>query len=338
MREAEDVTLSVMRMRHRELSRWILRTPSVSLSSALVDRVLDRAAVHLKLETFQHTGTFKARGALSVTRSIPAIDLQRGLTGASAGNHAIAVAWAARQLGVSAKVVMQASANPFRIARARGESADIVLKDGGPATFAEAKRLQDEEGRTFIHPFEGIDTTLGTAGVGLELIEDIPELEAVVVAVGGGGLISGVAAAVKHIHPRCMVYGVEPRGADAVSRGLRVGRQVTIDRVDTIADSLAPPMSLPFSLSVIARYVDDVVTVSDDDLCAALVILQEQASLAVEPAGAAALAGALGPLRERLTGKRIALIVCGSNIDPQNYAELHRRGCGLVRSAYRRES
>lgn len=197
MREVEDVTLSVMRMRHRELSRWILRTPSVTLSSTLLDRVLDRATVYLKLETFQHTGTFKARGALSVARSIPAIDLQRGLTGASAGNHAIAVAWAARQLGVSAKVVMQSSANPFRIARARGESAQIVLKAGGPATFAEAERLQDEEGRTFIHPFEGIGITLGTAGVGLELMEDVPELEAVVVAVGGGGLISGVAAAIK---------------------------------------------------------------------------------------------------------------------------------------------
>ena len=327
MDEAAGVSLPRIRDRHRELSSSIIRTPSVALSSPSMDQILDQASVYLKLEAFQHTGTFKARGALSVALSIPKNDLQRGLTGASAGNHAIAVAWAARQMHVSAKVVMQSAANPFRIARAKSELAEVILKDGGPATFAEAERLEREEGRTFIHPFEGAYTTLGTAGVGLELMEDVSDLEAVVVSVGGGGLISGVAAAIKQIDPRCKVYGVEPKGADAVSQGLIAKHGVTLSNLDTIADSLAPPMSLPFSLSIIARYVDEVVTVSDDEICASLVLMQEQAKLAIEPAAAAAMAGALGPLRQRLAGKRIALIVCGSNIDAASYAELHLRGC-----------
>ncbi|PYE29863.1 MULTISPECIES: threonine ammonia-lyase [unclassified Rhizobium] len=325
-----DITLDRMRSRHRELASSIVRTPSVELVSSSVKRVLDQANIYLKLEAFQHTGTFKARGALSVAHSIPREELQRGLTGASAGNHAIAVAWAARQMGVPAKVVMQSTANPFRVERARSEGAEVVLADGGPATFAEAERLMREEGFTFVHPFEGAETTLGTAGVGLELMADVIDLDAVVVAVGGGGLISGVAAVVKQLNPRCLVYGVEPKGANAVSRGLAANGPVTIEKSDTIADSLAPPMSLPFSLSLIARYVDDVVTISDDDLCAALVIMQEQARLAVEPAAAAAMAGALGPLRQRLSGKRMAMIVCGSNIDAASYAKLHERGYPLV--------
>ncbi|TYC79063.1 pyridoxal-phosphate dependent enzyme [Stappia sp. BW2] len=326
MDDPADITLDRIRSRHRELAVSIIRTPSVELGSSSVKRVLDQAKIYLKLEAFQLTGTFKARGALSVAHSIPKEERQNGLTGASAGNHAIAVAWAARQMGVPAKVVMQSTANPFRVERARSEGAEVVLADGGQATFAEAERLMHEEGFTFVHPFEGAGTTLGTAGVGLELMEDVSDLNAIVVAVGGGGLISGVAAAVKQMNPRCMVFGVEPISANAVSRGLAANRPVTIEKPDTIADSLAPPMSLPFSLSLTARYVDDVVTVSDDDLCAALVIMQEQALLAVEPAAAAAMAGALGPLRQRLKGKRVAMIVCGSNIDAASYAKLHKRG------------
>ena len=280
MDELAEISLDRIRGRHRDLSNSIVRTPSVRWHSVVAERLLDHAAIYLKLETLQHTGTFKARGALSVARAIPHKDLHRGLTAASAGNHAIAVAWAARQLGVPAKVVMQSTANPFRVAKARGEQAEIVLMEAGAATFAEAERLQREEGFAFIHPFEGLGTSLGTAGVGLELMEDVGQLDAVVVAVGGGGLISGVAAAVKLINPNCEIYGVEPEGADSISQSLAARGTVTMVKRDTIADSLAPPMSLPFSLSLIARYVDDVVTVSDDALCAALVLLQEQASLA----------------------------------------------------------
>ncbi len=189
-----------------------------------------------------------------------------------------------------------------------------------------------DEGLSFVHSFEGLNTILGTAGVGLEVMADLQELDAIAVAVDGGGLISGVATAVKLMNPRCKVYGVEPKGADTVSRGLAANGPVSIERRDTIADSLAAPMSLPFSLSLIARYVDEVVTVSDEEICAALVIMQEQARLVVEPAAAAALAGALGPLRSRLLGKRVTLVVCGSNIDAVSHRALCERGQPLAES------
>lgn len=279
------------------------------------------------MECFQHTGTFKARGALSVAQAIPSADKARGITAASAGNHAIAAAWAARQCGLSAKVVMQSSANPFRVALARAERAEVIMRDGGPATFGAAERLQSEEGRTFIHPFEGLNTSLGTAGVGLEFLEDVPDLEAVIVAVGGGGLISGIAAAVKAINPACKVYGVEPTGADSMSRSLAVRYPVTLDKIDTVADSLAPPMALPLGHALCTAYVDDMVTVTDDEICSGMVILQQEAKLAVEPAVGAVIAGVMLPLRNRLKQKRIGLVVCGANIDAASYSQLLERGC-----------
>ena len=324
------VTLEAMRARHADLAVDVVRTPTVPLISPLIERALEGAQVHMKLECFQHTGTFKARGAVSVARAIPQDLRAAGITAASAGNHAIAAAWAARREGLSAKVVMQSSANPFRVTRARAEGADVILKDGGPATFGEAERLVRNEGRTFIHPFEGLNTTLGTAGVGLELMEDVAGLDAVVVSVGGGGLISGVAAAVKAINPACKVYGVEPIGADSMSQSRAAGQPMTLDKVDTVADSLGPPMALPFGFAMCQAYVDDIVTVTDDQICAGMVVMQEEAKLAVEPAAGAAMAGLSSPLRDRLKGQRIGLIVCGANIDAEGYLSLMERGRGKI--------
>ncbi len=244
------LTLAAIRARHALLSDVILHTPAVRATTPMLDWLLG-GDLWLKLESLQRTGTFKARGALSVARGLPEVALSRGITAVSAGNHAIAAAWAAQSLGVSAKVVMQNTASPFRVDLARAYGAEVILTDPGAPAFAEVARLQRDEGRAFIHPFEGLDTTLGAAGVGLELVEDIDGLEAVVVAVGGGGLISGVASAIKLARPDCAVYGVEPVGAASVTRSLIAGAPVTLDRVDTVADSLAPPMALPFSLSVI---------------------------------------------------------------------------------------
>ena len=157
-------------------------------------------------------------------------------------------------------------------------------------------------------------------------MRDLPDLEAVVVSVGGGGLISGVAAAVKLSNPGCAVYGVEPEGAANMSRSMQAGEPVTLERLDTLADSLAPPYSLPLGYALCAAHVDEVVTVTDDQICAGMVILAEDAKLAVEPAAGAAIAGLFGPLRSRLQGKRVGVIVCGANIDAESYAGLLARG------------
>lgn len=304
----------------------VVRTPSVHLPSKLISDVLGGGRVSLKLENFQHTGSFKARGALSVARGLGEDQIARGITAASAGNHAIAAAWAAAQVGASAKVVIQSNANPFRVAMAKAQGAEVVMKEPGAATFGEAERLVKEEGRTFIHPFEGVGTSLGTAGVGLEFMQDVPDLEAVVVSIGGGGLISGIAAAIKQMNPACKVYGVEPIGADSMSRSLAGGAPVHLSQVDTVADSLGAPMALPFSHALCAAYLDDIVLLDDDQICAGMVALQQEAKLAVEPAAGAAMAAVLGPLKARLQGMRVGVVVCGANIDATTYAGLLSRG------------
>lgn len=276
--------------------------------------------LHLKLELFQRTGTFKARGALVNVLEADREVLERGVTTVSAGNHAIAVAFAARAVGTSSRVVMLDSANPGRVARCRGYGAEIERASTGAAGFERAREIEAEEGRLFIHPFEGVRTILGTATLGLELGRQVDGLEAVVVPVGGGGLIAGVAAALKSLRPGCAVYGVEPEGADSMSRSLAAGAPVSIDEVRTIADSLGAPHAAPYGFSLVRRFVDDVVRVDDDALRRAMKLLFDDAKIVAEPASAAPLAALAGPLADRLEGARVALIVSGSNIDAASFA------------------
>ena len=277
----------------------------------------------LKLELFQRAGSFKPRGALTVMRTLDADALARGVTAASAGNHAMAVGYAAQVLGTTAKVAMPRNANPGRIEGCRRYGAEVVLVDDIGSVFAESMRIAKEEGRTFVHPFEGPQTALGTATLGLELLDQAGlDLDAVIVPIGGGGLCAGVAAAVKLAAPRCLVFGVEPIGADSMHRSFAAGSVQSIPKVRTIADSLGAPYALPYSFELCRRYVDELVMIDDDQLREAMRLLFRHAKLAVEPAGAASTAALLGPLRERLAGKRVAAIVCGSNIDERSFATL----------------
>ena len=318
-------TLAQIEARYRDLEGQVLRTPTVQAASAKLNNVLG-PDLFLKHQLFQYTGTFKARGALSVVSTLDEAQRANGITAVSAGNHAIAASWAARKAGISAKVVMTKTANPLRIERSKAEGAEVILCDDIAAAFAEVQRLEKEEGRTFVHPFEGPHTTLGAAGVGLELMRDVKDLEAVIVSIGGGGLISGVAAAVKLINPDCKVYGVEPTGAASMSASRNANEPVKMDEINTIADSLAPPYSLPHSFALNQAFVDEVVTVTDDQICAGQALYQEELKLAVEPAAGATLAAALGPLRNKVAGKRHALIVCGANIDSETFAQQIVRG------------
>ncbi|NNG02819.1 MAG: threonine/serine dehydratase [Inquilinus sp.] len=275
-----------------------------------------------KLENFQITGTFKPRGALTVMLDLPPAALERGVTALSAGNHAIATAYAAKVLGAHAKVVMPRSASPARIAIARAYGAEVVLEPDIHAAVGRVKAIEAEEGRSFVHPFEGPLTALGNATLGAELCRQAPGLEAVVVAIGGGGLCAGVATAVKLLNPDCEVFGVEPEGADTMHRSFAAGSPQTIDKVRTIADSLGAPYAAPYSFALCRAHVDALVTVDDDALRRAMALMARELKLMLEPAGAAATAALLGPLRERLAGKRIGIVVCGSNIDVAGFARL----------------
>ena len=281
---------------------------------ALEERLGPETEVFLKLELFQHAGTFKPRGALCNMLALPPAQLSRGVTSVSAGNHAMAMGYAARALGTTAKVVMPKSADPARVAGCRAFGADAVLVDDVHDAFDEVHRIEKEEGRAFVHPFEGPLTVLGTATLGLELATAVPDLDAVIVPIGGGGLCAGVATAVKLIQPGCRVVGVEPEGADTMHRSFAAGSPQKIDAVRTIADSLGAPHAAPYTFGLCRRNVDELCLVDDDALRRAMRLMFDELKLALEPAGAASAAALFGALGDRLRGLRVALIVCGTNI------------------------
>lgn len=305
------------------LAPYLVETPVWRWRGRDLEELLtEQTEVFLKLELFQFTGSFKPRGALNVMLGLEEATLARGVTAVSAGNHAIAVAYAARLLGANAKVVMPKTANPARVARCRSYGAEVVLVEDVQAAFAKVEEIQQIEGRFFVHPFEGRATILGTATVGLEFASQVPELDAVIIPIGGGGLCAGMATAIKQMQPRCQVFGVEPVGAAAMQRSFAAGSPQRIEQVQTIADSLGAPMTLPYSFALCHHFVDDLVLVSDDQMRQAMALLFRSMKLAVEPAGAAATAALCGPLRERLRGRRVGVIVCGANIDLATFAGL----------------
>jgi len=318
-----SLTLDEIRAARQQLGDRVVTTPVHEWEGSLRAEMLGaQTRVFLKLELLQRTGTFKARGALLNMLRLTPEELARGVTAISAGNHAVAVAYAAQSLGVNAKVVMIKTANALRVELCRKYGAEIEFADNAHAGFERVKQVEAEEGRAFIHPFEGMRTALGTATLGLEFCEQVAPLDAVIVPIGGGGLCAGVASAVKLSWPDCAVYGVEPTGADSMKRSLAAGEPRSIERVATIADSLGAPYAAPITFELCRRTVEDVVLVSDDELRAAMRLMLREVKLAVEPAGASAMAALVGPLREKLRGRRVGLIVCGSNIDAATYAQL----------------
>ena len=320
--------LDLIRANRARIAPHIVATP-VRLwadDDALCAAVGESTRVWLKEELFQRTGSFKPRGALSVMLDLDAAQLGRGVTGVSAGNHAISLAYCARKLGTTAKVVMPSNANPYRVGLCRALGAQVELVANVHRAFERVKEVEAEEGRVFVHPFEGPKTALGTASVGLEFIEQVQaageRLDAVIVAAGGGGLTGGVACAVKQLSANTAVYVVEPEGADTLSRSFKAGAPQSIDAVRTIADSLGSPRCEPYSFALNQRFVDEVVLVSDEQIRAAMRLLFSAAKLAVEPAAAAPLAALMHPLRSRLDGQSVGLVVCGANIDAPTFAKL----------------
>jgi len=304
----------------RRLAGVVVETPVIRC--AAIESVLgDDTRVFAKLEFLQRTGTFKARGALATLYSLSEEQLASGVTAVSAGNHAIATAFAAQAVGTTAKVVMIRSANPSRIESCRSWGAEVVLADDVHRAFEIAEKIQQDEQRFFVHPFEGPHIAMGTGTVGLEICEQCENFDVVIVPVGGGGLIGGIANAVKRLRPECEVIGVEPEGADTMHRSLASGKPQGIDKVMTIADSLGSPFAMPYSFGLCQLHVDRMVMVDDAALRGTMGFLFRDVKIAVEPACAASTAALLGPLRRELAGKRVMLVMCGSNIDWATFEE-----------------
>jgi threonine dehydratase len=296
------------------LTEQALRTPVVRCP-AIVSELGDDTEVFAKLEFLQRTGTFKARGALATLYALTNKELEKGVTAVSAGNHAIATAFAAQALGTTAKVVMIHTANPSRVAACESYGAEVVMADDVHQAFEVAQKIRDEEGRFFVHPFEGRSVALGTGTVGLEICEQIEKIDALIIPVGGGGLVGGISNAVKQLCPDVEIIGVEPEGADSMHRSFASGKPESIAKVTTIADSLGAPFAMPYSFELTRRNVDRLAMIDDQQIRNTMGFLFQSMNIAVEPACAATTAALLGPLRDSLQGKRVVLLMCGSNID-----------------------
>ena len=313
-------TVDDIKEARERLGTLVRRTPTWKWDGPTTKALSDSGTeVYLKLELFQYAGSFKARGALLSMMGLIEEDLKKGVTAVSAGNHAIAVSYAAKAMGTSAKVVMPETTPQPRIDTCTELGAEVVLAEDVHVAFDLAYRIEKEEGRTFIHPFEGPLITLGTATCGLELLEDVPDLDAIIIPVGGGGLISGIAAAVKQMNPNIEVYGVEPTGADTMHKSFKAGKPEKIDKVNTIASSLGSPHAAEYSFAITKQYTDELVYVNDQQLASTMDLMFNELKLACEPAAAAASAALLYPLKEKLTGKKVGVIVCGSNIDTETF-------------------
>jgi len=313
---APSLTLAEIEETRAMIAPYVSRTPVHEWRGREIEALLPEGTrVNLKLELFQQSGTFKARGAISKVLRLTPEERARGICAVSAGNHALAAAYAAKALGTTAKVVMMGSANSARVEGCRALGAEVVIAPDGKTAFEMVEAIARDEGRTFVHPFEGPYTALGTATLGMEWLEQAPDLDAAIIAIGGGGLAGGASAAIKLLRPDCLVFGVEPTGSDTMTRSFAQGSPIDHAEVKTIADSLAPPFALPFSYGLCRANLDDIVLVDDDQIRSAMALLFREMKLAVEPAAAAASAALVGPLKERLAGKKVGVLVCGSNID-----------------------
>jgi threonine ammonia-lyase medium form len=307
-------TLDDIRAAREVIQGRVHRTPLLS------SRILgERAGVRLSLkaENLQKTGSFKPRGVLNKLRHLSADDKRRGLVTISAGNHAQALAYGAATEGLHATVVMPAHASVLKVAACRAYGAEVVLGGTMHEAFERVHQLRDARNLTLVHPYDDPHIIAGQGTVGLEIVEDLPDVDAVVVAIGGGGLISGVASAVKLSRPGARVFGVEPEGAPTLWTALRRHAVIRLDSIDTIADGLTAPMAGELTLAAVQRFVDEVVLVSDAEIREAMKAVLQYAKLVVEPAGAAGLAALLcGRLRVE-PGARVAIVLSGGNVDWQ---------------------
>lgn len=295
------------------LAGKVHRTPVLS-ATALGDRAGVR--LHLKCENFQKTGSFKPRGALNKVLSLPPEERARGLVTVSAGNHAQALAWAARIAGAACTVVMPSGAPQSKIDATRGYGAEIVLHDDRATLFDRLAEVRDSRGLAFVPPFDDPDIIAGAATVGLEILEDLPDVDVVVVPVGGGGVLAGIASAVKQVRPAVRVVGVELAEGPGLAPALAAGKPVTVTRPwGTLADGMTPPFVGALPLEIAKEAVDDVVGVSEAAIIDAMKLLMTRAKLYVEGAGAAATAALLAGVVHLPAEARVAALVSGGNVD-----------------------
>jgi threonine dehydratase len=300
------IGLDEMRAAREAIAGYVHRTPMFTSESL---GAITATELYLKAELFQKTGSFKPRGALNMMLRLSDAERARGVITISAGNHAQGVAYAARALGIHATVVMPAAAVRSKAEATRGYGAEVILHGEMKDLLPKAQEIQAERGLTFTHPFDDPYLIAGQGTVGLEVLEDVPAPDVVIVPVGGGGLISGVASAVKRLSPKTRVIGVEPEGAPTMTLSLRDDAPAHLESTRTIADGLAAPFVGERNLA-------------HEEIAAGLRLLMERAKLQAEPAGAAAFAGLLAGKVRVPAGARVVCIVSGGNVDRSRLKEI----------------
>ncbi len=315
----EDVQAALARIRERVYLSPCARTETLSRLSA--------TSAHLKLENLQMTGAYKERGALNKLLTMKPEDRARGLIAASAGNHAQAVAYHAGRLGVTATIVMPETTPIMKVANTRSHGARVVLHGSNDdEAYAEARRLESVERLTFVHPFDDPDIIAGQGTVGLEIVEQVPEVDAIIVPVGGGGLASGVAVAAKGLRPSTRVIGVEAEVLPCMLAALEAGGPVTLEPANTIADGIAVKRAGDLTFEHVRDLVDEIVTVSEEEIASAILYLLEREKTVAEGAGAVSVAALMHRKIRGLEGKPVVAIVSGGNIDVNLIARVIERG------------
>ena len=282
--------------------------------------------LYLKTENLQVTGSFKVRGAYYKMTRLSAEEKARGVIACSAGNHAQGVALAAQKNGIKAVICLPDGAPISKVEATKSYGAEVCLVEGVyDDAYQEALRLRDEKGYTFIHPFDDEDVIAGQGTIALELMEQLPNLDAVIVPIGGGGLISGIAYTVKTLNPKVKVYGVQATGAPSMKNAVSHGHMEELSSVSTIADGIAVKKPGEHTFELCNQYVDDIVTVTDDEISAAILALMEQHKLVTEGAGAVAVAAAMFNKID-LQGKKAVCVLSGGNIDVTILSRVIKRG------------
>ena len=318
------ITLADVESARQRVRDAVYLTPC-GLSTTLSE--LTGQQVHLKLENLQMTGAFKERGALNRLSLLTPQQASHGVIAASAGNHAQGVAYHATRRGIHATIVMPEPTPLVKVTATRRFGAEVILHGANyDAAYAEARRRCDAEGSTFIHPFDDAEVIAGQGTIGLELLEQVDGLEAVVVPIGGGGLIGGIACAVKSLRPDIRIIGVQTARLPSMQAALDAGEPVTIDAATTIGDGIAVRRAGAITLPLVQAYVDEIVTVDEDEIAAAILVLLEREKTLAEGAGAAALAALLQRRTSLPSNMRTAVLVCGGNIDVTLLSRIIERG------------
>jgi threonine dehydratase len=307
------IPLPDIRAAAERIAGRVHRTPILSAASLGA-----RAGVrlYLKCENLQKTGSFKPRGALNKVLSLSAEERARGLVTVSAGNHAQAVAWAAQIAGAACTVVMPTAAPQSKIDATRGYGAEIVLHDDRATLFDRLAEVRDARGLAFVHPFDDPDVVAGAGTIGLEILEDFADVDVVVVPVGGGGVLSGIASAIKQVRPRVRVVAVELAEGPGLAPALAAGKPVPVTRPwGTLADGMTPPFVGSLAVQIAREAVDEIVGVTEAAIADAMKLLMTRAKLYVEGGGAAAAAALLDGTLRLPAGARVVALVSGGNVD-----------------------